>query len=204
MAAEVAGCLVQFAKAPVPGTVKTRLAASVGEEGAAALAADMTVEVSNALGRASDRWPAVLCVDDPSHALFRSLHEADGRSVWTQGEGDLGERMDRACRRALATFPAVILVGSDCPGYDAGYLQRAMRTLESGVPAVLGPAVDGGYVLIGLRRCPDGVFRDIPWSSSAVVGLQRARFTECGLAWEELPPRADVDRPGDLWMLRPA
>lgn len=195
MAAEVAGCLVQFAKAPVPGKVKTRLATRMGEEGAAAVAAAMTVGVSEALGRVSRTWTAVLCVDDPSHALFRSLSAEHGRAVWPQGEGDLGERMFRACRRALVSFPAVILVGSDCPGYDGGYLARAMRALESGVPAVLGPAVDGGYVLIGFRQCPDGVFRDIPWSSPVVADLQRTRFAECGLGWRN-------SRRGRTWTVR--
>ena len=68
-----------------------------------------------------------------------------------QGDGSLGERMRRACVRVLSDYPAVVLVGSDCPGYDAGYLGMACRLLEEGTPAVLGPAIDGGYVLIGLR-----------------------------------------------------
>jgi glycosyltransferase A (GT-A) superfamily protein (DUF2064 family) len=78
-----------------------------------------------------------------------------------------------------------------------------MCLLASGTQAVLGPAVDGGYVLIGLRRCPEGLFEGIAWGSASVASSQRRRLQQFGLPWQELPPRADVDRPVDLWMVSP-
>lgn len=203
MVPEPAGYLIQFAKAPVPGRAKTRLHGRLGEEGAAALAARMIGDVSAALDVVLPGWLPVLCVDDPRHAFFASLPGSHPGELWEQGEGDLGERMARASDRALQGAPAVLLVGSDCLGYDPGYLGRAVHMLEAGVPAVLGPAVDGGYVLLGLRQRPPGVFHGIDWGGAKVAAQQRARLRECGLEWRELPPRADVDRPGDLWMAAP-
>lgn len=203
MAAELSGCVIQFAKAPVPGRVKTRLHVCLGPAGAAGLSERMIAGVSAALGAIPAGWQSVLCADDPGHAFFRALAERSGQGLWEQGEGDLGERMARACKRALRSFPAVIVVGSDCTGYDPGYLRRATGLLASGTQAVLGSAVDGGYVLIGVTRCPEGLFADIPWGSSSVASTQRRRLQQCGLLWQELPPRADVDRPEDLWMVNP-
>ena len=200
MAAEVQGCVVQFAKAPVPGQVKTRLVPQQGREGAALLSERMIAAVSCSLERLPAGWQSVLCADDTGHAFLKSLAARGGRDLWSQGEGDLGERMARACTRALRTSPAVLLVGSDCLGYDAGYLARATGLLTAGVPAVLGPAIDGGYVLIGLRQCPAGLFSNVSWGDASVAQRQRERFFACGLSWRELPPRADVDRPADLWM----
>jgi glycosyltransferase A (GT-A) superfamily protein (DUF2064 family) len=98
----------------------------------------------------------------------------------------------------------VIVVGSDCPGFDPAYLCAAAKVLGEGNDAVLGPAQDGGYVLIGLRRSHPGLFDGIGWGSATVAEAQRERFRSLGFNWRELPVRADVDRPEDLWMLCPA
>jgi uncharacterized protein len=201
MAPEPSGCFVQFAKAPVPGRAKTRLQPRLGSAGAASVAQWMTSMVNAALRDPPTGWQSVLCVDIPEHPFFRDLSRETGCPVWAQGEGDLGERMARAFLRALEYVPAAIIVGSDCPGYDPGYLLRATRLLDSGAQAVLGPAVDGGYVLLGLRECPPRLFEGMPWGTSEVAWRQRQLFASTGLGWHELPPRADVDRPGDLWMV---
>lgn len=201
MAPDRLGCVVQFAKAPVPGRVKTRLQPALGPEGAALLAEHLLRDVARAVAPASAGWDSMLCVDDPGHPFFRHLLQGKGSDPLPQGDGSLGERMRRACVQVLGEYPAVILVGSDCLGYDPGYLGSACRLLEAGTPAVLGPAIDGGYVLIGLRSFPEGLMDDIAWGGADVARDQRARFRACGLRWSELPPRADIDRAGDLWML---
>jgi len=202
MAPEHPGCVLQFAKAPVAGRAKTRLAPILGEAGAASVAMELTATVTAALRVLSPRWPTVLCVDDPGHPFLQALSREAGCGIQSQGEGDLGARMERACMQALRAFPAVILVGSDCTGYDEGYLRRAAALLEAGVPAVLGPAIDGGYVLLGLGSCPDGLFEGVRWGSADVAHHQRQRLAACLSGWRELPPRADIDRPGDMWMLQ--
>jgi uncharacterized protein len=198
------GCIVQFAKAPRPGLAKTRLCGRLSEQQAAAVARTLVRTVSAALDRAPQGWSVRLCADDPEDPFLRELAAGSGRVLDAQGEGDLGARMARAAQAALRASRAVIVVGSDCLGYDADYLHMAAAALEAGQDAVLGPAADGGYVLVGLSRYVAGVFDSIGWGAANVAQAQRRRFRELGLGWRELPLRADIDRPEDLWMLCPA
>jgi hypothetical protein len=108
--------------------------------------------------------------------------------------------MQRALALALRDYPAAILVGSDCPGFDPDYLLEATRILAR-ADAVLGPAQDGGYVLIGFSRMREAVFDGPAWGSDSVLATQRARLQALGHSWEELPLRADIDRPEDLRQL---
>jgi glycosyltransferase A (GT-A) superfamily protein (DUF2064 family) len=101
---------------------------------------------------------------------------------------------------ATSRGPAV-LIGSDCPGYDGEYIARAFLALSvtgGDYDTVIGPATDGGYVLIGLRRPAQALFADMPWGTDAV--LERTRMVLRGLGWRwlELPALADIDRPEDL------
>lgn len=200
MAIEPRGCFVQFAKAPLPGRVKTRIAERHGDEAAAAIARTLTEDVAAALCAAPAGWSSALCVDDPADPFLLTLAATHRRPLFAQGAGDLGARMARAASTVLDEWhqAAVIVVGSDCRGYDPDYLRSAAATLDAGVDAVLGPAADGGYVLIGMRRCPRGLFEAIAWSTAEVAEQQRARLRGCGLSWAELPLRTDIDRPEDL------
>ena len=91
----------------------------------------------------------------------------------------------------------MILVGSDCPGLDRRYLAAAAQALSQ-VEIVLGPAIDGGYVLIGATEIIPEVFRDIDWGSSAVYQQTVARLKEEGVPWAALSVMRDIDRPQDL------
>jgi hypothetical protein len=200
MATEPRGCFVQFAKAPRPGRVKTRIAERHGDDAAAAIARTLTEDVAAALCAAPPGWSSAFCVDDPADPFLVTLAATHRRPLFAQGAGDLGARMARAACTVLEQWrrAAVIVVGSDCRGYDPGYLRSAADALDAGVDAVLGPAADGGYVLIGLRRCPPGLFEAIAWSTAGVAEQQRARLRVCGLGWAELPVRTDIDLTEDL------
>jgi hypothetical protein len=91
-----------------------------------------------------------------------------------------------------------VLIGTDCPAMNADYLRRACRYLDAGSAVVLGPAEDGGYVLIAARTCDRRLFSDIPWSSDRVLQLTRARLRALKLPYKELDTLWDVDRPEDL------
>jgi len=196
------GCFVQFAKAPREGKVKTRLQPCLSAAEAADVARAMTLQVARSLFARPAGWDAFLCVDDAADAFLCQLAHTLERPLLQQGGGDLGERMWRVTARLLGSYRAVIILGSDCLDYDPRYLHDAACVLEAGHDAVLGPALDGGYVLVGFSRSiPADVFRAQRWSSDSVLTTQRERFLESGLSWKELPPRADIDTPGDLWRL---
>ena len=188
-----------FAKAP--GEAKTRLIPALGAAGAAALHRRLVVHCLRA-ARDSRLGPVELwCAPDTSDPFFRECERRHGAGLHAQGEGDLGARMRRAFESALAHAARAIIVGSDIPALSARYLRDADRALRRGDDAVIGPAEDGGYALIGLSRCDPELFRDIPWGGPEVMAETRRRIA--ALAWRssELRVLWDVDRPEDLGRL---
>jgi rSAM/selenodomain-associated transferase 1 len=200
--ASAADCRVLvLARAPEPGKVKTRLIPALGEAGAADLQRGF---VLHALGAATEAGlgPVELwCAPDAAHPFFAECGQRFGVSIHAQGAGDLGERMERAMRAALERSQRAILIGSDVPAMDPHYLRAADRALVAGNDMVIGPAEDGGYVLIGLTRCFAELFRDIPWGTASVLEETRRRAAALSLRIGELPVLWDVDRPEDLQRL---
>lgn len=188
-----------FAKAPVPGTVNTRLAPVLGADGAAELHRRLTRQsVATAL-RAGVGPVTLCCAPDTGHPFFRRLERRLGVSLQPQRGADLGERMADALDRALKRRRAAILIGADCPELDADYLRSAARLLtREALPVVLGPALDGGYVLIGASRMDPSLFQGVPWGEAGVLSATRARLRALGWAFGELAVLADIDRPEDL------
>ena len=194
--------VIVFAKAPVAGYAKTRLIPALGAEGAAALAARL---LRHAVGEAvaAGLGPVELCTaPDSDHPAFQAW--AGQAELSAQGEGDLGDRMARAFERTLGPGkgPHCLLIGTDAPGVDAACLRAAAASLDRH-DAVFGPALDGGYTLVGLRRPAPGLFTGMRWSTATVMADTRARLRQLGLRHAELPPLSDIDEPGDLVHLPP-
>ena len=190
-----------FAKAPVPGTVKTRLAALLGADGAASLHAGL---VRHALASAvrSGVGPVELwCAPDERHEFFAACSAQFGARLRRQQGGDLGARMRHAFDAALAEGAALVLIGSDCPAITAPALMAAATALRSH-DVVIAPAEDGGYVLVGLSRPCPALFTGVDWGTGAVMSQTRARLAESGQPWAELPMLWDVDRPEDYARLQ--
>ncbi len=187
------------AKAPVPGRVKTRLIPALTPEQTAALAAQLlrrTVELAQELPQIR----TVVVVAPPEGIeLVRRLLPRPVPLV-AQGEGDLGDRLQRFFQRAFEEgSEGVMVLGADHPNLPADYLRQAVSILRRGNDrVVLGPTEDGGYYLMGLTRPHPELFQGIPWSTSEVFRetLQRARRLH--LSVEQLPPWFDIDRPEDL------
>jgi rSAM/selenodomain-associated transferase 1 len=197
-AAETVCRVMVFAKAPTPGEAKTRLIPALGAAGAAALHRRLVMHCLRA-ARESRLGPVELwCAPDASDPFFRECESRLGANLRAQGEGDLGARMQRAFESALARAARAILVGSDIPALSARYLRDADQALARGDDAVIGPAEDGGYALIGLSRCDPEVFRDVPWGGPEVLAETRRRLAALSWRSSELPVLWDVDRPEDL------
>ncbi len=194
--------IVILAKAPLPGLVKTRLIPALGEYGAARLAERLLIRtLLNAI------WSRVgsieLCVSpDPDAPEWehtrRILPLSDHPLIWTtQGDGDLGARMARAAERGTAAGHLVMLMGTDCPTLDPRRIRQAGQTLQKN-DAVMIPAVDGGYVLLGLRHTSARLFEDVPWSTDAVADTTLRRLRELGWKHRVLPSLRDLDVSSDL------
>lgn len=194
--------VIVFAKAPVPGLAKTRLAPALGQAGAAALAQRM-LHHALAQAKAADIGPVELCAaPDVTHPALRAAAAEHGARLTEQGAGDLGLRMHRAFARSLASNRCALLIGTDAPSLDAAVLREASNALHDH-DAVFVPALDGGYALVGQRRADPRWFSDMSWSHDGVMEQTRERLRAAAARWAELPPVADIDEPADLAHLPP-
>lgn len=188
-----------FAKAPVPGGVKTRLVPALSPVDAARLYVrllERTIAGLEGARRALPEsmlelwcWPTV---EDPTLAALAAHH---GLELRVQQGPDLGTRMRHALGEAM---PGIgILVGSDCAALDASFVLGAVEALLAS-EAVFAPTQDGGYALVGCRRRVPDCFGGIRWSTASVMAATRERLRACGTRWTELAPTWDVDEPADL------
>jgi len=189
--------ILVFAKAPVEGQVKTRLIPALGAAGAARLYRGLLHRLIQRLAQARLGRVELWCAPNTQHVDFQRLQGLEGVSLHTQQGVDLGERMANASTQALGRHRRVLLIGVDCPALSLSVLQQAFDWLQ-GVDAVLGPAEDGGYVLLGLKRPADCLFQGLPWGGSEVGRLTRRCMQQLEWRWRELPVLWDLDRPEDL------
>jgi rSAM/selenodomain-associated transferase 1 len=195
--------LIIFAKKPVPGTVKTRLVPPLTPENAAGLYACMLQDTLAMVATLSGVTPFLFFQDDPGAAGYFAAVSPDIVALPQQGDC-LGERMRLAFREIFQRgFHEVVIIGSDSPDLPADYVRDAFALLgREPVDLVFGPSTDGGYYLLATRRVQDELFRDIPWSTGAVLETSIARARSAGLevvmlpVWYDLDTPADLDRPG--------
>lgn len=193
--------ILVFAKAPVAGRAKTRLIPALGLEGAARLQGAL---LEDALRRAHDARPTGLELwgtGDDQVGVLPAAAARYGASLHAQCDGDLGARMQHALASATADGAPALIIGTDAPGLTAAGIEQAGDSLARH-DAVIVPALDGGYVLLGLREAPAALFTDIDWGTDRVLAATRARLE--ALAWrvDERPAAWDVDRPEDLERVR--
>jgi uncharacterized protein len=191
-----------MAKAPRPGTVKTRLCPPLRAVEAAALYRCFLLDKIAAVGTLMGTRPVIAYTPDDAHAEFDEL--APGFALVPQHGHDLGARLHATLANLLAAGHAgAIAVDSDTPTLPSAFLQQAVNCLsEPGPDIVLGPTEDGGYYLIGVRLAHRELFDDVPWSTSSVLEVTRRRAAASGLQAAYLPSWFDVDTPDDLERLR--
>jgi rSAM/selenodomain-associated transferase 1 len=194
-----------MAKVPVAGDVKTRLCPPLTPAAAATLAQCFLLDRLEQLSGLEAAEILVAFAPPEREAELAALLPATVARVPQHGP-DLGSRMDRLLTDLLgAGYPGAVAIGTDTPTLPTACLHAACTALRDGTAdVVLGPAEDGGYYLIGLRQPVPDLFRDMPWSTAAVLAETVARAGRLGLAVRMLPTWFDVDRPGDLARLRAA
>jgi rSAM/selenodomain-associated transferase 1 len=186
-----------FAKAPLSGRVKTRLAAEIGAAPADALYGRMAHAIVARTVGSSYRTVVWYAPASAEFVVRRWLRGLGVRSFRPQRGRGLGARLEHAFDRLFrGGGRSVVIIGTDCPALRERDLLRAFEALESH-DVVLGPARDGGYYLVGLRRRQPGLFRRIPWSTAEVMRVTLERASHLGLSCKVLRPMRDVDRASD-------
>lgn len=188
---------IQFARSPQEGQVKTRMMPHLSASEACDLHCQLTLWTHDQLLNCGLGAVELSVAGDTDHPLFEQCKAMGAARLTTQQGSDLGERMANAMAHGLAHYECVILVGSDCPSIDASYLEQAVEALQA-APVVVGPATDGGYVLIGARQIRDAIFEGISWGSDQVYSETRLALTRSGMTWVQLPYLGDIDRPEDI------
>lgn len=197
--------LVIFAKAPLAGQVKTRLQPDFNHHQSLFIHRALVGHTLD-MARQLEDVAIELWVSGP-HEFWQQMCGGDAGDetgkipLYTQSGNSLGERMHNACLQVLRRSERVLLIGSDCPAMTTAYLQRAAQHLRQ-FPVVLGPAEDGGYVMIAMiaavaeRASP--LFELINWGSAEVLAQTKAALDTQQLAYREMETLWDVDRPEDI------
>jgi rSAM/selenodomain-associated transferase 1 len=189
-----------FAKAPVPGRVKTRLVPPFTPDEAATVARACLETTLRRFAPALDA-PVTLFLDGEPDRELQTLAESLGVPIVPQVGADLGARLVEAFRSLRERGATrTVALGSDSPTVDLAWIARAIASLDTH-DAVIGPTEDGGYYLIGLRGNIPELFSEIPWSTGSVARATLERASERGIAVDVLPTWYDVD---DIATLRRA
>jgi rSAM/selenodomain-associated transferase 1 len=186
--------MILFAKAPVAGHVKTRLAAEIGAVRAAELHRAFVADTLAKLSQFTNVADLELHTDSPTDAWTELAVARD-----VQTPGDLQLKLLHAFEGALqAGRPQVMILGSDSPTLPRAHVQRL---LDSAADVALGPCEDGGYYAIACRRVHSGMFAGVEWSTANVLEQTERAAQRCGLSVERGDLWYDVDGPEDLTRL---
>ena len=186
--------IIIFCKAPIPGTVKTRLLSVLSEEQASELHIKLATETINQAIK-SQLCPVEIWSSPDTHHPFFQMFNIDLKK---QKGNNLGERMHHALQTTLEQSSSAILIGTDSPSMTINDLDQAIDKLEQGSDVVIAPAEDGGYTLIGMRNVCRSIFKNIDWGTSKVFDQTITEINKLDLRLNELTMQWDVDRPEDL------
>ena len=187
-----------FAKAPISGQVKTRLIPVLGADGAARLHYEMVQQTVERVAASALAPLQLWCTPGIDEPLFDNLKNRSEIKLFEQLGVDLGARMLHAFNVALQSASFAVAIGTDWPALDTGVIATALQRLQQGDDAVLGPAEDGGYVLLALRKVDPRLFTEIAWGSAQVLTQTQQRLRRLQWQWSELPTSWDLDRPEDF------
>ncbi len=191
-------CIIMFVKNTEKAPVKSRLAASLDSQTAISLYRCFVADLLDTIGRAE--WPLAIFFYPPHAGDEMKAWLGNGCALVPQRGNDLGDRMKNAFEEVFFQgFNSALLIGSDTPDLPVKILEQACDSLKTN-DAVIGPALDGGYYLIGFNhdRFAPEVFEDVAWSTQETFRQTMSIFGRLGLHVHELPRWEDVDTFHDL------
>jgi rSAM/selenodomain-associated transferase 1 len=189
--------ILLYAKAPIAGTVNTRLIPDIGVQAATKLQEELIEKRLSMLEQAGLCTVYLMCSPDCRQVCFTRCKRIFPVTLFEQTGDDLGERIYNGIRHALSAFKYCIVIGTDAPALDEHLIRQAIDVLHAGKEVVFVPAEDGGYVLVGMKYAYDFLFQQITWGSSNVMqqsrnalDLHKVPYTELAMCW-------DIDRLDD-------
>ncbi len=194
-------CCLIFSKNPVPGKTKTRLIPALGIEGAYRVHLSLLNYTLSLTSKVNTIDFQLHYTSSDNNEWLDSLDQKKNFSCHLQQGKDLGERMCHAMTVCLQDYKHCIIIGTDCPELSEHYLLTATNYLQSGYDAVIGPAYDGGYVLIGLNQVNKQIFSDIIWGEDTVLASTLKAFQKLNFKSKKLATLHDIDREEDLQYL---
>lgn len=193
--------LLVFAKAPIPGQVKTRLIPAIGKEYSTRLYIELFHHTMDVALRSSVNEIQIWCSPSVNASCFQDYSREEKVSLHVQQGNSLGDRMSYALNKGLNNFNACVLVGCDCPDLNSQDIEQAYGMLDS-TDVVIGPAQDGGYYLLALAKSSFQIFEDIEWGSSSVLQKTKQNLKRLDWEWQELRMLNDIDTVSDLSELK--
>jgi rSAM/selenodomain-associated transferase 1 len=183
--------LIVMARPPLAGQVKTRIGRELGDDMALEVYTRLLSNTMSVVKRSG--FPVEIFVTE-EHSYFSE----SGFSQRLQQGNDLGERMHHAFRSTFFNpVHSVVMIGTDCPGIDAAHIQTAFDLLRR-VDVVFGPAMDGGYYLIGMNAIHAELFSNMPWSTSELLEKTILKSRSLNLSFATMTSLTDVDLPQDI------
>jgi len=195
------GVVLVFAKRPVLGQVKTRLAKTMGAKASCFVYSELLSRTISEISKVDNIQPWIVVSKQDDIPWFERVLKPNDWKVSFQAEGDIGQRMLHSFERHLGANTSVILVGSDVADFSHRDIEVGFSLLRDDGVSVIGPSTDGGYWMIGLNTLLPNIFEGIPWSSSSVFKQTIKKIRKVGNEPRLLPIRTDIDEVEDLLTL---
>lgn len=184
--------LICFCKHPEPGLVKSRLAKKIGPTQACIIYKKVFEQTLITL-KETNICSHLYCFPNIHHDVLQQYSNKYDMPLARQADGNLGAKMFLAIRDHINIETSVVLIGTDCPEINANYLLQAFECLNSGYDIVLGPALDGGYALIGANKIDESIFNNVEWSTSGVLKQTIENISKLGWKHKCLTTVRDID-----------
>ena len=190
---ESATCIQVFTKAPIEGYCKTRLIPSLGNKETAQFHMDMVRNTIATAKTIKDVDVQLWCTPSQQHVFFQKLAKENALILHDQDGETLGCIMKNAAQHAADIYTNIIQIGTDCPYIDSNYINSSVAKLNDNNHAVIGPAYDGGYVLLAINHYYPEIYDEINWGTNVVLQQLERNLQKLNIQYSKLVSLNDID-----------